>query len=93
MTTIPTEDRAEPTDPWAVEEAVLQALRAALDAPDLSGDDDFFALGGDSRAAVRAITLIREATGIEVPVAFIFLNPSAAKLADAVRSLIRTPAA
>jgi Phosphopantetheine attachment site len=67
----------------AVAAQVLSALRAALGDERLGPDDDFFAEGGDSVAAVYALQLIQEATGVHLPVA-VFTHPSAGGLAELV---------
>jgi phosphopantetheine binding protein len=68
----------------AVAAQVLSALRAALGDERLGPDDDFFAEGGDSVAAVYALQLIQEATGVHLPVAVFFTHPSAGALAELV---------
>ena len=68
----------------AVADHVLTALRTALGDAGLGPDDDFFAEGGDSVAAVHAIQLIGETTGVTVPIAVFFTHPSAGQLAEIV---------
>ena len=63
---------------------VLSALRAALGDDRLGPDDDFFAEGGDSVAAVHALQLIHQSTGVHLPVAVFFTHPSAGQLAELV---------
>ena len=63
---------------------VLTALRSALGDDRLGPDDDFFAEGGDSVAAVQALQLIRDSTGVQLPVAVFFTHPSAGQLAELV---------
>ncbi|ANZ40556.1 hypothetical protein BBK82_35690 [Lentzea guizhouensis] len=46
--------------------------------------DDFFAVGGDSMAAMRVVARIREAFGADVPADALFQFPTVAELADAV---------
>lgn len=68
----------------AVADRVLAALRTALGHEGLDADDDFFAEGGDSVAAVQALQLIRDSTGVQLPVAVFFTHPSAGQLAELV---------
>ena len=68
----------------AVVAQVLSALRSALGDDRLGPDDDFFAEGGDSVAAVQALQLIHQTTGVQLPVAVFFTHPSAGLLAELV---------
>ena len=68
----------------AVADRVLAALRTALGDDGLGTDDDFFAEGGDSVAAVHALQLIHQSTGVQLPVAVFFTHPSAGQLAELV---------
>jgi Phosphopantetheine attachment site len=68
----------------AVAAHVLSALRSALGDERLGQDDDFFAEGGDSVAAVHALQLIHASTGVHLPVAVFFTHPSAGQLAELV---------
>ena len=68
----------------AVAGQVLGALRTALGDDGLGPDDDFFAEGGDSVAAVQALQLIHQTTGVQLPVAVFFTHPSAGLLAELV---------
>jgi acyl carrier protein len=76
----------------AVADHVLTALRTALGDGGLGPDDDFFAGGGDSVAAVHAIQLIDETTGVRVPMAVFFTHPSATQLAEIVAGRSETAA-
>jgi aryl carrier-like protein len=61
--------------------------------------DDFFALGGDSLAAARAIARVRTTFGVAMPLSGLYEEPTleaqasrlmAARLADADPDLVRT---
>ena len=68
----------------AVADRVLAALRTALGDDRLGPEDDFFAEGGDSVAAVHALQMIHASTGVQLPVAVFFTHPSAGLLTELV---------
>jgi amino acid adenylation domain-containing protein len=70
--------------PSNVDDAVLDVYREVLGDPALDATCDFFASGGDSLLAVRIAALLRDATGGDVPVAYVFMYPTPAELADAL---------
>ena len=76
----------------AVADRVLAALRTALGDDRLGPEDDFFAEGGDSVAAVHALQMIHASTGVQLPVAVFFTHPSAGQLAELVAGAAETPA-
>ena len=59
-------------------------LAEVLGVPSVAPDDNFFALGGDSMTAIRAVSLAREA-GIPVSVQALFQHPTIAELTAAGR--------
>ncbi len=63
---------------------VLSLWREVLGRPAASPDDDFFALGGDSLAAVRLAARLSSLLAQEVPVAMIFMYHSARELVAAL---------
>jgi acyl-coenzyme A synthetase/AMP-(fatty) acid ligase len=68
--------------PETPEQRVLCGLFAeVLGLPDVGIDDDLFALGGHSMLLVRLRMRIREETGVDLPVAEFFRNPTVAGLA------------
>ncbi|MGW3951336.1 amino acid adenylation domain-containing protein [Streptomyces sp. NPDC004752] len=92
----PETHRATPADPRTAgprtpaEHTLAAVWRQVLDLPDLSVDDNFFALGGDSLRAVRVAALAREA-GLPVSVEQIFLHPSVTALAAAADAQDESP--
>ena len=50
-------------------------------------DSDFYEAGGDSLTAFQIVARLRDALGLEVPVALVFAFPSPSDLAAAVASL------
>ncbi|MBT3074761.1 MULTISPECIES: non-ribosomal peptide synthetase [Streptomyces] len=72
-------DRAAPRT--ATEQAVVAAMASVLEIPEPGPDDDFFGLGGHSLLAIRLVLGLRRAFGIEMTVADLFADRTAAALA------------
>lgn len=66
---------AAPLRAGADADRVAEIWRAVLGRDEIGADDDFFALGGHSLAAVRMIARLRDSLGVEVPVRAIFDHP------------------
>jgi phthiocerol/phenolphthiocerol synthesis type-I polyketide synthase E len=64
-----------------LEEAITRVWAEALGMDQISVTDDFFDLGGDSLIAARTMSLVRERTGVQVPMRGFFANPTVAGLA------------
>ncbi|MCB1033679.1 MAG: hypothetical protein KDD47_07585, partial [Acidobacteria bacterium] len=72
------------------QEALLGGLFAEVlevDAREIGPGSDFFLLGGNSLAANRLITLIRDSFGVEIPLAELFSRPTVSSLRTAVSRL------
>lgn len=54
---------------------------------DISADDDFFTLGGQSLIMVRIQGAFFEELGVEVPMDQMFLNPTVASISAYIESL------
>jgi amino acid adenylation domain-containing protein len=67
-----------------VEEELAALWAEVLDVEEVAADDDFFALGGHSLAAMRLASRLRDAFGVELPLAELFEEPV---LAAAARRL------
>jgi hypothetical protein len=66
-------------------ERTLAGIWASLLAGrEVGRDDDFFALGGHSLLATRVLARVRDAFGVELPVATVFAEPTLAGLAAAI---------
>lgn len=68
----------------SVLDAVLAAYRRILDDPNVSPDDDFFELGGDSFQAMDIMAALEETTGKQIRAGMVFAFPTATELARAI---------
>lgn len=68
----------------ALEGELLALMQQALKRDDLGIDDDFFAAGGDSLAALDWLTAIEQRTGLRLDLGALALSPSVAQLAQRV---------
>jgi amino acid adenylation domain-containing protein len=73
--------RGEPRAADAEIDGLVQIWRRALGRPELGPDDDFFASGGDSIAAVEVVTAIGDLIGHDVPVASLLSASTPAAMA------------
>ncbi|HEX6202571.1 MAG TPA: amino acid adenylation domain-containing protein, partial [Thermoanaerobaculia bacterium] len=64
-----------------LEEALAAAWAEVLGVDRVGRQDSFFDLGGDSLSALRAAARLREAAGVELPLAELFTTPTIAILA------------
>ncbi|TMR90870.1 non-ribosomal peptide synthetase, partial [Nonomuraea basaltis] len=80
----PENDRPVTRARHSLDERVLSAVASLFGLDRVGIDDDFFALGGNSIAAVRLSQRLRTAIGAEVPVMTVFDNPILRDLADAL---------
>jgi acyl carrier protein len=67
-----------------VTDLVVTIYRDVLGDDTLDADSDFFEAGGDSLSAFQITAQLRDAVGVEVPVAMVFAYPSPADLATVV---------
>ncbi len=70
-----------------VEAIMLDIWRDAFDDPDMSLDDDFYAMGGSSMAAVQILTDVEAAFGIRVPMTRFNTIRTARQLLDLLAEL------
>ncbi|WP_374985285.1 non-ribosomal peptide synthetase [Streptomyces fradiae] len=68
---------------------VAEIWASVLGVPAVGPADDFFALGGDSFRAVRAVRELEERTGLQVPMHLVFEASEVAEYAEAVAALTR----
>ncbi|MEV6135890.1 amino acid adenylation domain-containing protein [Nocardia sp. NPDC051990] len=76
----------------AQEQAVAGVYAETLGVDRVGSDDDFFALGGSSLAAMRAVHKLRELTGIAVQVQWFFTDPTVAALTQRIMAADDTEA-
>ncbi|WP_395807785.1 amino acid adenylation domain-containing protein [Archangium minus] len=75
----------------ALEERLAPHFREVLGLKEVSREDDFFQLGGHSLSATRLVARVRQAFGVELPLAALFSAPTMAGLAREVAKLQDNP--
>ncbi|MGA4844095.1 phosphopantetheine-binding protein [Streptomyces sp. G45] len=63
---------------------VLTLARELLERPDVTLDDDFFTVGGDSISAMHLVGRISRQTGLRLRVSWVYATPVLRDLAAAV---------
>ncbi len=71
----------------SAERALAGIWGRLLGLAEVSVEDDFFALGGDSILSFRALSLIRETFGAQLPARAVFDTPTIARLAELLPQL------
>ncbi len=71
----------------AVEETLAEIWRELLGVPRIGVDDDFFELGGHSLLATQALSRVREAFAVELPLRAFFAASTVAAVAQEVAEL------
>jgi acyl carrier protein len=68
-------------------DVIVAAYQETLRDDSLGPDSDFYEAGGDSMTAFRIVARVRDAFGVDVPVATVFVSPTPGDLAAAVADL------
>jgi amino acid adenylation domain-containing protein len=76
----PQPSRADGSARDDLDRSFLAVFQALLGRPEISIDDDFFALGGDSMMAIRLVKELKKATGIDYPLSTLFGAPTIRQL-------------
>lgn len=76
-------DRTKPA------KAVQDIWERALNVPEVGPEDDFFALGGNSRVAIAIVSRVRDVLGVEVPVAVLSTASTFRDFAEVVHRTIQ----
>ncbi|GAA2898270.1 hypothetical protein GCM10010517_63360 [Streptosporangium fragile] len=74
----------------ALEKAVAEVWSSMLQVEHVGVHDNFFALGGDSLMAMRAVVHLRKVLGIEVPIRVLFDSPTLEDTALVIEDLLLT---
>jgi Phosphopantetheine attachment site/AMP-binding enzyme C-terminal domain len=74
----------------ATERMVADAWSAVLDGTTIGVYDDFFQLAGHSLLAMRVVSRLRSASGLDIPLRVFFENASVAALAEYIEAARRT---
>jgi thioesterase domain-containing protein/acyl carrier protein len=74
-----------------VESVLADIWRELLGVEEIAPDDDFFAMGGHSLAAVRLFARIRKQYNVDLPLATLFQAPTLGKLAALVAQQANIP--
>nr|AGS49845.1 long-chain-fatty-acid--CoA ligase [uncultured bacterium esnapd17] len=71
-------------------QASIAALyRQVLEVDDVSADDDFFVLGGNSLLAMRLLELIEQELGVKIPARAFYQGTTVAELSDTVQESLQ----
>jgi acyl carrier protein len=68
----------------AIEQRVVDMWREVLGVGHVGVDDEFFAAGGHSLAAMRVLSRIRDAFDVDLPLDVMFVSPTPASVAAAI---------
>lgn len=73
-----------------MESRVAKIWGDVLEVGRMSVHDDFFDLGGHSLQAMQVVAQLSTLLGVEIPIRFLLLHPTVARLAEAVAPLLQT---
>lgn len=75
------------------QEIVCQMFCDILEIPKAGVQDDFFQLGGHSLKAMQLMTMIRDKFQVEIPLGYIFKNPTVDRLTEYIENNAKTVSA
>ncbi|NBE97995.1 MULTISPECIES: SDR family NAD(P)-dependent oxidoreductase [unclassified Nonomuraea] len=81
-------ERAVANEPADVAATLRTIWASVFGQAEVSDDDDFYAVGGDSLAAVELLGHIRDEFGVELNTATVFETPTVRELAEAIEETI-----
>jgi arthrofactin-type cyclic lipopeptide synthetase C len=73
-----------------IENSLAQIWAEVLGLDGVGRQDHFFRLGGHSLLVLRVVSLIRQVFGVEVSLSDLFVSPSLAEMAQAIRNAVRS---
>jgi hypothetical protein len=88
----PAGESSGPDAAGEVDESLLAIWREVLKREGIGADQNFFALGGHSLAAMQVIARIRRSHGIDLPIRELFENPTPRLLTQAIRRALASGA-
>ena len=90
-----TQKRTDRSDPVTARDEQLSALadnlvdlwKRVLRTDDITLDDDFFELGGNSLSAIRLLPVVEERFGVEPHISLVFDHPTPRQMAVALAAI------
>ncbi len=70
-----------------IEKQLLNIWKSSFAVKNIDINDNFFELGGDSIRAIMVIAKIKKEFDIDIPISFLFLNPSPKKQIEFIYNL------
>ena len=78
-------DEVAPTLPVSIEHVITDIWAEVLKVPHVGGDENFFALGGDSLMAIQCVSRLRDKISIRLTLTDFFENGTVAEQAALIR--------
>ena len=71
----------------ALADSLVDLWKRVLRTDDVTLDDDFFELGGNSLTAIRLLPVIEERFGVEPHISLVFDHPTPRQMAEALAAI------